>query len=116
MITFRGMMDLLNGELLTPGIGIDFECRLVFASDLMSDVLAFMNPGAILLTGLTNSHVVRTACVADVLAVVFVQGKRPDEDTIQQAIENGLPLISTSLPTFEACLKMAEFFPVCQSR
>jgi predicted transcriptional regulator len=116
MITFREMMDLLNGELLTPGIDLDFECPLVFASDLMSDVLAFMNPGSILLTGLTNSHVVRTACVADISAVVFVQGKRPDEETVAQALQSGLPLVSTSLPTFEACLRMAEFFPVCQAR
>jgi predicted transcriptional regulator len=116
MITFREMVILLSGELLTPGIDLEFECPLVFASDLMSDVLAFMNPGAVLLTGLTNSHVVRTACVADVAAVIFVQGKRPDEDTVRQALENGLPLISTSLPTFEACIRMAEHYPVCQSR
>ena len=116
MMTFREMMVLLNGELLTPGIDIDFECPCVFASDLMSDVLAFMDPGSILLTGLTNNHVVRTACVADVVAVIFIQGKRPDEETVEQALQNGLPLISTSLPTFEACTRMAEFFPERKSR
>ncbi len=116
MITFKEITALLDGELLTPGLDTGFECPLVFASDLMSDVLAFMNPGSVLLTGLTNSHVIQTACVADISAVVFVQGKRPDENTISLAFEHKLPLVSTSLPAFEACVRMAEYFPACQSR
>ncbi len=114
-MTLKEMMSLLGGDLLTPGINLDLECSKIFASDLMSDVLAFMDPGAILLTGLANTHVIRTACVADVAAVIFVQGKRPDDETIEQAVANGLPLISTSLPTFEACTLMADYFPKCKT-
>ncbi len=114
MMILKDMIALLGGDLLTPEIGLGMECSKVFASDLMSDVLAFMEPGSILLTGLANSHVVRTACVADVAAVIFVQGKRPDEETVGQAVLNGLPLVTTSLPTFEACALLAEFFPQCK--
>jgi hypothetical protein len=76
----------------------------------MSDVLAFADPGSLLLTGLVNSHVVRTSCLADVAAVVFVQGKRPDHGILEQARANSLPLITTRLPMIEACSRIAGLF------
>ena len=115
MTNLKDILTVLNGELLTPGIGLDLECPEVFVSDLMSDVLAFMSPGSLLLTGLANTHVIRTACVVDIAAVIFVQGKRPDEMCIQQALNNNLPLVSTPLPTFEACARIAKLFPGSRS-
>ena len=77
-----------------------YSCR---ASDLMSDVLSFHGVGALLLTGLTNSQVVRTAGVADIAAICFVRGKWPEPETVRLAQEEGLPLLVTSLMMFEAC-------------
>ena len=76
------------------------SCR---ASDLMSDVLSFRGVGALLLTGLTNSQVIRTAGVADIAAICFVRGKRPEPETVRLAQEEGLPLLITPLMMFEAC-------------
>jgi predicted transcriptional regulator len=107
----KDILALVNGELLTPEMDLGIECPEVFASDLMSDVLTFINPGSVLLTGLINSHAVRTASLTDVTAIVFVQGKRPDMKVVDEAREKNLPVISTGLSMFEACSKLAQFFP-----
>jgi len=107
MITLKDVLTRLDGELLTPDVPLDLECVKIFASDLMSDVLTSAEPGALLLTGLANVHVVSTCSVADLAAVVFVQGKRPGADVVSQARAKNLPLIATRLPMFQACLEMA---------
>jgi hypothetical protein len=110
MITLKDILTGVNGELLTPGTPLELECPKVFASDLMSDVLTSAEPGSFLLTGLVNLHVVRTCCLADLAAVVFVQGKRPDGAVIEQARAEKLPLIATKLPMFEACSRLSLLF------
>jgi predicted transcriptional regulator len=72
-------------------------------ADLMSDVLAFVKKGSLLLTGLTNTQVVRTSEMAEVVAICFVRGKTPPEETSGLAASTGLPLLVTQLPMFEAC-------------
>ncbi len=96
----------LDGELLTPSSGLDIQLAEVFPSNRMSDVLARVKPGALLLTDLVNLHVIRTASVADIAAVVFVQGRRPEEEIINQAQADRLPLISTPLALTEACRRI----------
>ena len=79
------------------------EIPCVGAADLMSDVLAFAEPGSVLLTGLCNPQVVRTVEMADMAAIIFVRGKHPPPQTVALAKEKGLPLATTSLTMFEAC-------------
>jgi predicted transcriptional regulator len=110
MITLKDVMTGINGELLTPESPLGLECPKIFASDLMSDVLASAEPGSFLLTGLANPHVISTCSVADVAAVVFVQGKRPNANVVEQARSKNLPLIATKLPMFEACSLIAALF------
>ena len=107
MIALKDVLTLLDGELLTAGLPLDAPCPGVFATDLMSDVLTSARPGWLLLTGLANAHVVRACAVADLAAVVFVQGKRPDDGTVDQARTGRLPLIATRMPMFEACARLA---------
>jgi predicted transcriptional regulator len=107
MIILKDVVTLLNGELLTAGTPLGVQCSKVFASDLMSDVLTSIEPGSLLLTGLANTHVICTCSLADVAAVVFVQGKRPGANVVEQAREKHLPLVATRLPMFEACAQIA---------
>jgi predicted transcriptional regulator len=72
-------------------------------ADLMSDVLASIQPEAALLTGLCNPQVVRTAQIADIRAIILVRGKHPAKETIKLANEEQIPLITTTLGLFEAC-------------
>jgi predicted transcriptional regulator len=107
MLVLKDILALLDGELLTPDSEPDKAFPKVFASDLMSDVLTSAEPGSLLLTGLVNSHVVRTCSVADLAAVVFVQGKRPSLEVVAEALADNLPLIATRMPMFEACSRIA---------
>ena len=72
-------------------------------ADLMSDVLASIEPGAVLLTGLTNPQIIRTAQMADVAAIVIVRGKTPPQATIELAVKEGVPLFSSPFGMFELC-------------
>lgn len=74
-----------------------------YACDLMSDVLAFCTPGALLVTGLTNIQIVRTAQMLDIPGVLFVRGKVPLEETVNLAREVGIPMILSKYTMFEAC-------------
>lgn len=96
IITILGAKRILGLE--------DYDCEVetACASDLMSDVLRFIKPGALLLTGLTAPQVVYTAEVADIALICFVRGKTPLEDTVRLAEARGLVLLSTHLPMFES--------------
>jgi len=82
-------------------LSANIECA--FASDLMSDVLALASPGSLLITGLTNIQIVRTASMLDMPGVVFVRGKKPAKETIELADKIGLPIILTDKTMFETC-------------
>lgn len=73
------------------------------ASDLISDILSFRGPDSLLLTGLTNTQVVRAAEILDFVAICFVRGKRPQSETVKLAEEKGIPLLATPLLMYEAC-------------
>jgi predicted transcriptional regulator len=89
---------VFSGEGLIDQIMVEYGC----ATDLMSDALAFSKPGSLLITGMTNAQVVRTAVVAAMVAIVLVHGKKPLPDTIEIAERKGIPLLGTDLFMFEA--------------
>ena len=74
--------------------------------DLMSDVLAFVKDQSLLLTGLINSQVIRTAEMMDIIAVCFVRGKTPTQDVIDLAKEKDITLMQTDYPLYIACGKL----------
>lgn len=82
---------------------LDREVHTACGSDMMSDVLAFVKDQSILLTGLVNCQVIRTADMMDMLCVVFVRGKQPDADMLELAQERGIVLMTTSHRMFTAC-------------
>jgi predicted transcriptional regulator len=84
------------------------EIKTVSASDLMSDVLAFVKEDSLLLTGLVNQQVVRTAEMAGITAICFVRGKVPQEETIILAKEKNIPLLATELSLYEASGRLHE--------
>jgi hypothetical protein len=101
--TLRQVCDLLNGEIICGEHLADQSIASACGCDLMSDVLAFTRPGSVLLTGLTNSQVVRTAEMLDLKAIVFVRSKKPDEKTIKMAESLQLVLILSPHPLYESC-------------
>ncbi|MFQ3549202.1 MAG: transcriptional regulator [Armatimonadota bacterium] len=101
--TLRRVCELLNGRFLCGEDNADMLVTTACGCDLMSDVLAFTSPGSILLTGLTNSQVVRTAEMLDLKAVVFVRSKFPDENTVNLAKSQNLAVILSPHPLYESC-------------
>ena len=95
--------EILEAEVLVGEDLLDQEVKMVAGADLLSDVLAVTMPGALLLTGQTNPQVVRTAEVADLAAVCFVRGKRPDKESIEMAESIRIPILTTHVPMFESC-------------
>jgi len=98
--------EILNCRVIAGGDKLDEEIEVGCGADLMSDVLAFTKPEALLLTGLTNVQSVRTATVAEVKAIVYVRGKVPDEEAVELAQGEGIVLLATDLPMFESCGKL----------
>jgi len=97
------LIDITQGQLLTKKscLDPDREIKGGCSADLMSDVLAYIQPDAVLMTGLINPQVVRTAQMADVAAIVFVRGKMPPDETIKLAEESEIPLISSPFGMYE---------------
>jgi predicted transcriptional regulator len=96
------IVSIVEGTLLYD-VDLDTEIPCAGAADMMSDVLAFAEPRAILLTGLCNPQVVRTVEMADMAAIIFVRGKHPPSETVALAKEKDVPLAITSHTMFEAC-------------
>ena len=99
----REVVSLLNAEILCGAEHLDTEIHTACGSDMMSDVLAYVKDQSVLLTGLLNPQVVRTAEMMDMLCIVFVRGKRPEQNVIDLAREKGIVLLSTDMRLFVAC-------------
>ena len=97
------IIDVIEGKVLNPEVLCDFEIKGGCGADLMSDVLASVRADAVLLTGLCNPQVVRTAEMADVRAIVIVRGKTPQTETVELASELNIPLITSPFGMFELC-------------
>ena len=97
------IMAALQAEALSTNPNLEQEVHTACGSDMMSDVLAYVKDQAVLLTGLTNPQVVRTASMMDMVCIVFVRGKRPDSAILELAGEMGITLLGTQLTMFQAC-------------
>ncbi len=98
--------DILNGKLICCSEQAETEVYSACASDMMSDVLAFVKDQAVLVTGLTNPQVIRTAEMLDMKCVVFVRGKKPDATTVKLAESKDIVIICTEEKMFSACGKL----------
>jgi len=99
----RRVLSIIDGKVISKNIDLDQKVRTGCGSDLMSDVLAFTHEGTLLMTGLTNPQVVRTAELSGVMAIVFVRGKLPPPETVALAGEKGIPLLASKYTMFETC-------------
>ena len=97
----REIKEILNADVIVGEEKLDIEVKTAFGADLMSDVLAFAKAGSLLLTGLTNAQVVRTANVLDIAAIILVRGKKPPPETVSMANNLQIPILTTKYILFE---------------
>ena len=102
-MTVNTIKELLNARVLSGEDLLDTEVYRACGSDMMSDVLAHVNDQSVLLTGLCNPQVIRTAAMMDIVCVIMIRGKEPDASMIQMASERNICLMATPLRMFTAC-------------
>ena len=98
----REVQEILGAKVLCGEDQLDREIHSAFSSDFMSDVLAYVTRQKLLLTGMVNTQVVRTAEMMDMKCIVFVRGKLPDQEVVEMARERGLVVMATPLRMFPA--------------
>jgi serine/threonine-protein kinase RsbT len=104
-VEIRMIKETLEATVIEGKDRLDTAVDHIYASDLMSDVLAFGKPNSILLTGLATQQAVISAYMAEFKGVVFVRGKKPKDGSEKLARENGLVLLSTELDMYHACAR-----------
>ena len=97
------IQGLLGAELLCGEDSLSHEVYSACCSDMMSDVLAYVKDQGVLLTGLVNPQVIRTASMMDMVCIVFVRSKVPTEEMVELAEECGIVVMKSSLRAYEAC-------------
>ncbi len=98
------VQSILSAQILAGETKMkEMEIHTACGCDLMSDVLAFVKDQTLLLTGLLNSQVIRTAEMMDIVAICFVRGKMPPEEVVTLAKEKNIVLLATEYPLYTAC-------------
>ena len=100
------LTELLDAKIICGEENLNKHVYSACGSDMMSDVLAYVKDQAVLLTGLVNSQVVRTAEMMDMVCVVFVRNKQPTEEMIELAQEHNIVLLKSKKRMYEACGKL----------
>ena len=103
MMTLSAIRDILQCEVLVGEDNLSMEVETVVAADGMSEILAFARPGALMITGLTHVQSIRTADIANVRAIIYIRGKRPDQKVIDLARQHNLPVLTTRFGMFDTC-------------
>ena len=99
----KEVREILSATVLCGEENMDLEVLSACGSDFMSDVLAYVKDQALLLTGLVNPQVIRTADMMDMKCIVFVRGKMPDENMLALARDRGIVVMTTKERMYLAC-------------
>lgn len=100
----KKVVEKINGKVLNGEDKLEsMVVESAAASDLMSEVLAFAEPGMLLITGLVSPQVIRTAVVVGIPAILVVRHENVPEELVNLAKSNDLVLITTPLSMFETC-------------
>ena len=102
-MTIGKAVELLDAEVLSGNVDLKKEIETICGSDMMSDVLAFIKKNALLLTGLCNPQVIRTAEMLDIVCIIFVRGKLPDDNMLALARGKSIAVLATEHYMFTAC-------------
>lgn len=105
-MTISDISKILEAKVIFGEEFLDRNVHTACGSDMMSDVLAFVKDQSVLLTGLCNAQVIRTAEMMDIICIVFVRGKLPDEAMIKLAQQKDIALLTSEMRMFSACGKL----------
>lgn len=106
-MTINEIIENLEGQIVCCSEKGEVEVDEFAASDLLSDILTFDKSNYALITGLTNSQIIRTAEITNAACVIIVRDKQPQQAAVQLAGSHEIPLILSPLSMFEACSRLS---------
>ncbi len=107
-MTIREIAERIDATVYAEPDQMEEDLTGAFGSDMMSDVLAFAENRDVLLTGLLNPQIVRTAHMLDMRCIIVVRGKTATDEIKRLAAENRIALLETNLTMYEASGKLYE--------
>ncbi len=102
------LLERLGLEVRSARGGLDKELSGGYASDLLSDVLAHSDAGNVWITLQTHQNIVAVASLKDLAGIILVGGREPQEDTLEKAKSEGVPILVSRLPAFELVGRLYE--------
>ena len=103
----KELADLLSADIRAGATCAESEVRTAYAGDMLSDVLSLGTQPDVLLTGLLNPQVIRTAEMLDTACVVFMRGKQPTDAMLELAEKSGICVLATPFELYAACALLA---------
>ncbi|MBQ5532180.1 MAG: serine kinase [Bacteroidales bacterium] len=97
----KELVEKLDLQIFCGEENLDNEIKGGYASDLLSDVMGFANEGHVWVTLQTHKNVIAIASLKELAAIVLVKGNKPEPDMLEQAKEEGIPVLGTAEQTFE---------------
>ncbi len=110
----KEIAKILEASIIANPENSEIDIHSACSADMMSAVLYYHTPNSLLITSLTQPHVIRTAEIAGIKSIVFVLDKKPDKETIDLAQKKKIPLLSTSFCMYTASGRLfKEGLPGC---
>ncbi len=97
----KELADSLSLDIKTPGVDLDREVTGGYVSDLLSDVIANARDGFLWITLQVHLNIVAVASLKGLSGIVLVNNRNPDEETLKRAVQENIPILASTLPTFE---------------
>ena len=107
-MTLKELEVILEAKIVVDSDNLDFSIDSACSADMMSSVLYYHTPNSLLITSLTQPHVIRTAEIAGIKIIVFVMNKQPEQVTIDLAAEKKIPILVTPLCMYTASGRLFE--------
>jgi serine kinase of HPr protein (carbohydrate metabolism regulator) len=107
-MTVRDVVDRLGFEVLTENEGLQREITGGYASDLLSDVMAHSKAGSLWVTLQTHRNIIAVAALKELAAIVLVNGRTPDTETLEKAREENVLVLASPLSAFELAGRLYE--------
>jgi predicted transcriptional regulator len=106
IVTLKEIKEILGATIITDSVDLDLHILSACSADMMSAVLYYHTPNSLLITGLVQPQVIRTAEIAGIKSIVFVLDKKPDDNIIKLANQKKIHLLCTPFCMYTASGKL----------
>ena len=99
----KEIVEKLNLKVLAAEDNLERDVSGGYCSDLLSDVIAGSKAGNIWITLQVHQNIVAVASLNDLAAIILINDRQPDPETLEKAEEERIPVLGTSKSTFDIC-------------